>query len=281
MNTKVENTLKGWEVSLNRYGHIDNWSFNEKINCIGEYLKSAEDSLIIRRLVSKIRDLVILQSDNVILIQNLIQSVLSRIECLKEAEICRSSGRATPGQRCRFKEQTYKLFDEKLRFMGGKMLRNFDVETETARDSKKVRRIVEKRMSQAYYKMNCKATSRCNNSRSHRYWMQRATAFQLYNIGQIEHVKNVSRGLSTHWKRMYDPITGETVFKKKMAYSSYDEAMEAIDLWYKNRPEDMGMMGAYKCSICKKWHIGHNSTFADGESTESISLYTNYCGCVC
>lgn len=281
MNTKVENTLRSWEVSLNRYGHIDSWSFNEKINCIGEYLKSAEDSLTIRRLVSRIRDLVILQSDNVVLTLNLIQNVLSRIGSLKEADVHCSPDRVTPGQRCRFRKQTYKLFDEKLRFMEGKMLRNFDVETETARDSKKVRRIVEKRMSQAYYRMNCKATSRSLNSRNDRYWMKRATAYQLYNIGQIEHVKNISRGFSTHWKRAFDLITGQIVFKKKMAYSSYEEAMAAIEQWYKKHPEDMGMMEAYKCSICKKWHIGHNSTFADGKRSESISLYTSYCGCVC
>lgn len=281
MNANVENTLRVWEVSLLRYGHIDNWNLNEKVNCIGDYLKSSEDSLTIRCLVSRIRDLVILPSYKSYIIIKMIRNVLFRVGTSKDENADNIYNKQLSGQRVRFKGQTDKLFDERLKFMDGKLLRNFDVETETARDSKKVRRIVEKRMSQAYYKMNCKAASRCDNSRNHRYWMKRATAFQLYNIGQVEHVKNVSRGLSTHWKRMYDPITGEIVFKKKMAYRNYEEAMEAIDLWYKNRPEDFGKMGAYKCSVCKKWHIGHNSTITDGESTESISLYTNYCGFVC
>ena len=54
--------------------------------------------------------------------------------------------------------------------------------------------------------------------------MKRATSFQLHNLGQVENVYGVSRTTSTHWKRSYDPITGEVVFKKKMAYSTLEEA---------------------------------------------------------
>lgn len=281
MNANVENILRGWEVSLLRYGHIDSWNLNEKVNCIGDYLKSSEDSLSIRRLVSKIRDLVILPSYKTFLIIKMIRNVLYRIGISKDENTDGKHNKLLLGQRVRFKGQTDKLFDERLKFMDGKLLRNFDVEIESARDAKKVRRIVEKRMSQAYYKMNCKATSRCDKSRNHRYWMQRATAYQLYNIGQVEHVKNVSRGLSTHWKRMYDPITGEIVFKKKMVYSNYSEAMEAIDLWYENHPEDLGKMQAYKCAECRKWHIGHNTSLINEDISDNALPYQNVYGNVC
>lgn len=281
MNANVENTLRGWEVSLLRYGHIDSWNLNEKVNCIGDYLKSSEDSLTIRRLVSKIRDLVILPSYKSYIIIKMIRNVLYRVGTSKDENADNRHKKQLPGQRVRFKGQTDKLFDERLRFMDGRLLRNFDIEIETARDSKKVRRIVEKRMSQAYYKMNCKATSRNENSRNHRYWMQRATAFQLYNIGQVEHVKNVSRGLSTHWKRMYDPITGDIVFKKKMSYSSYDEAMEAIESWCNTNPKDIGKMQAYKCTECGKWHIGHKSMLKDEAISDNVLPCQNVYGNVC
>lgn len=105
--------------------------------------------------------------------------------------------------------------------------------------------------------------------------MKRATAFQLYNIGQVEHVKNVSRGISTHWKRMFDPITGEIVFKKKMSYNTYEEALNAINIWYTNRPEDKGNLQAYVCTICGKWHIGHYSAFANANySCDEMEEYS-------
>lgn len=158
MNTHVENALRGWETSLERYGHIDSWSLNEKVNRIGEYIKSSEDSLTIRRLVGRIRDMVISASYESEAVIRMIKNVLKKVK--KElVEKYEDMYKILPGQRVRFKGQTYKLFDEKLKFKEGKLLRNFDIEIETAKDSKKVRRIVEKRMSQAYYKMNCKKES--------------------------------------------------------------------------------------------------------------------------
>ena len=41
-------------------------------------------------------------------------------------------------------------------------------------------------------------------SNREKYWMDRATAFQLYNIGQKEKARNIRRGESTHWKRKKD-----------------------------------------------------------------------------
>lgn len=277
MNTHVENALRGWETSLERYGHIDSWSLNEKVNRIGEYIKSSEDTLTIRRLVSRVRDMVISASYESAVVIRMIKNVLQKVK--KElVEKYEDVYKILPGQRVRFKGQTYKLFDEKLRFKEGKLLRNFDIEIETAKDSKKVRRIVEKRMSQAYYKMNCKRESGNRKDRNHRYWMKRATAFQLYNIGQVEHVKNVSRGISTHWKRMFDPITGEIVFKKKMSYNTYEEALNAINIWYRNRPEDKGSLQAYVCTICGKWHIGHYSAFANANySCNEMDEYSLVC----
>ena len=79
----------------------------------------------------------------------------------------------------------------------------------------------------------------------------------------MEHVKNVSRGLSTHYKKEYDPLTGEIVFKKKMTYQTREEALEAIKTWNITHPEDSGNMQAYQCSKCHKWHIGHKVQYIE------------------
>lgn len=114
------------------------------------------------------------------------------------------------GQDVRFRNETERIFSEKLRFKGGILLRNFDVEIESSYDSRKVRRIVEKRMSQAYYRTRRKARS-MNPSNKDRYCEHRAIAFQLYNIGQIENVKDNSREVSSHWKEMFDQYTKDVV----------------------------------------------------------------------
>ena len=141
----------------------------------------------------------------------------------------KSKGRVKlQGQGERFKGETRRLFDERLRFKDNMLLRNFDIETENPKDSRKVRRIVEKRMCQAYHRRNRRVDYDGSQRRNEHYWMNRATSFQLYNIGQVENVGSVSRGYSTHWKREYDELTGQVVFKKKMAYSSEEEAMIAV-----------------------------------------------------
>ena len=155
--------------------------------------------------------------------------------------------------------------------MDGMYLRNFDVETESSRDSKKVRRIVEKRMCQAYHRAHKKCHSEGFSNRD-RYWKQRATAFQLYNIGQVENVTNVSRGVSTHWKVMFDPQTGQKVYKKKMAYSTEQEALDAVKKWKLKHPSDLKEMHAYKCDFCNKWHIGHYDPVTYKQHSESITI---------
>lgn len=258
MEKSVKNILKAWESSIERFGKIDSWRINESFSMIGHYLRSNNDSREINRLMHQIRDMAITSSLNETLL-NKIKKVLSLIEPEKTIPVCyvvKQNGRIKKeGQESRFKGETKRIFEEKLRFKEGMLLRNFDIETECKSDSRKVRRIIEKRMCQAYHRRNKRSSD--ENTNRERYWMKRATAYQLYNIGQVENIKYVSRGYSTHWKRMFDPQTGEIVFKKKMAYSTKEDALEAIVKWEKEHPNDIQKMHAYQCAICKKWHIGH------------------------
>jgi hypothetical protein len=266
MNKEIEKVLKSWESSLERYGKLDNWKRQEDLSILGKYLRVKEDSNSIRELVREIRDKAICPVSEYTSLLALIKKVLEKTEAPKE-EIClmvkRGSRRIKKeGQEFRFRGQTKKIFEEKLKFKGGMLLRNFDIETETAVESRKVRRIVEKRMCQAYHRMNKKSSTE-EKDNSDRYWESRATSFQLYNIGQVENVRGKSRGDSTHWKRMYDPLTGNVVFKKKMAYPSREAAEEALRFWEISHPEDRRKMHAYQCSVCHKWHIGHYSEKKD------------------
>ena len=261
MEKETRKVLKSWETSLERYGKLDAWNYNSSLSTLGDYLRSKDDSDSIRNLVRQIRDRAICPSFNAESLLSLIRKALAVDEPEIEPQVYQMNDNGEyiiqkNGQVARFRNETGRIFEEKLRFKSGMYLRNFDVETESPRDSKKVRRIVEKRMCQAYHRAHRRSHTEEFSNRD-RYWKQRATAFQLYNIGQVENVTNVSRGLSTHWKVMFDPQTGQKVYKKKMAYSTEQEALEAVKKWKITHPFDLKEIHAYKCDYCNKWHIGH------------------------
>lgn len=274
MNTSVKKILRRWESSLERFGKIDNWKIDDNLSLLGNYLINKDDSNEIRRLVRQIRDTAICPTYDSEVLLNKIKKIFSYLDTATVMPICLMMKKHNErikkeGLVTRFKSETKRIFEERLRFKNGMLLRNFDIETECAQDSRKVRRIIEKRMCQAYHKNNRKAQKEIPSNKE-RYWMQRATAFQLYNIGQVENIKNVSRGIFTHWKKMFDPQTGEMVFKKKMAYTTLERAIEAIEKWKIDYPNDRREVHAYKCAICKKWHIGHYSTVMEGAMLKNL-----------
>ena len=279
MNNTVRNILKKWETSLERYNKLDMWSFNDNVSQIGSYLRHNEDDKRITCTLRHLRDSIVGSSFDPEEILREIKLVFAYLEITKYDDIhmmtVSSKHRVkSEGQSVRFKGETSKIFEEKLRFKNGMLLRNFDIETESSCDSRKVRRIVEKRMCQAYHKMH-KYQDYEKGTNCGRYWKRRATAFQLYNIGQIEHVRYVSRGKSTHWKKMFDPLTGEVVLKKKMAYSTLEEALQAIEKWKIDHPYDKKEMHAYECRVCHKWHIGHDSEAEDLGNSVGSNLEEN------
>jgi hypothetical protein len=276
MEKEIKKVLKSWESSLERFGKLDAWSFSKSLSTLGGYLRSDEGNSSVRSLIRQIRDRAICPSFNAELLLSLIRKVLMVDEPENDLQVYLMNANGEyiiqkNGQFARFRNETNRIFEEKLRFKSGMYLRNFDVETESPRDSKKVRRIVEKRMCQAYHRAHRRSHTEEFSNRD-RYWKQRATAFQLYNIGQVENVTNVSRGLSTHWKVMFDPQTGQKVYKKKMAYSTEQEALEAVKKWKITHPFDLKEMHAYKCDYCDKWHIGHYDPVAYDAEKASINV---------
>lgn len=268
MKTTVKKILKSWRVSLEQQSVINSASIDKGVKVLTEYLKGRDDTKAIRQLVREVRKDITSNILSGVALMRKIQRIFALLEkveqCNRRPQVCLMARKTTgrpklEGQEVRFRGETQKIFDEKLRFMGGKPLRSFDIDTEAGCDSRKVRRIIEKRMCQAYWKMN-KGCGRKTASNSDRYWMRRATSFQLYNIGQIEDIEHFSRGLSTHWKKMYDSQTGQVVYKKKMSYPTYETACAAIEKWEIEHPWDKGKMEAYQCCVCHKWHIGHRTT---------------------
>ena len=241
---------------------------------MGRYLRSNESTLEEHYLIKYIRDSIIGVNFNVKSVLKAIQKLMN-LEAAKEKELTsmlvKMDGNriVLNGQDVRFKKETEKIFKEKLKFKKGMLLRNFDIETEAPHDSKKVRRIVEKRMCQAYHRMHKKDEGYKTSNRE-KYWMDRATAFQLYNIGQKEKARNTRRGESTHWKWKKDPITHELVLKKKMGYKNEEAAQKAIAQWQINHPYDSREITAYKCNYCNKWHIGHRSKFLNHPAIDSM-----------
>ncbi len=162
----------------------------------------------------------------------------------------------TFGQQERYVHVTKHIFKEKLKCMKGTFLRNIDVNTASSKMKKVVRRIIEKKMCQAYHKTN-KEKFRVDGNRS-RHNMKRAISYELYILGQIEDIDGMIRGSSTHWKKKYDPITKKLVFKKKRGYTNIEDANKAAQKMTSMK-KSYRPISVYKCELCNSYHIGHNS----------------------
>ena len=156
----------------------------------------------------------------------------------------------------RYRDTTRKIYGERLHFAGDMSLRNFDVNMAAASDSRKVRRIVEKRMCQAYYRQS-HGHGRTDSNRD-RHGMRRAVSYQLHNLGQIEEV--APRRAGSHWKPAIDCVTGQSVLKPKQSYDTMDEAVAMAKRYTERHPNESLPMVAYKCAHCNKYHIGHEYT---------------------
>ena len=256
MEQTIQNTLKRWESSLVNYGKVDQWNINEDYSILGAFIAGGS-SKAARSAVRECRDYSISSSCDATVLLSMVRNANRILNKPDDDRINRELKKLNSiGQAKRYVSTTKKLYGEKLRFKGGQYLKDIDISMEDGATSRKVRRIVEKRMCQAYHRQHKQLT---RNDGQDRHYMKRATSFQLHNLGQIECESGVCRSQSTHWKKTYDPITGEVVFKKKMAYSSFEEAAEAARQYMMRHPEETVPMTAYKCAFCGKWHIGHST----------------------
>lgn len=69
------------------------------------------------------------------------------------------------------------------------------------------------------------------------------------------------RGKRSHYKI----INGELIPKK--GYSTEKEAIQ-VCRYLNTQPNAIHKMVVYKCLLCGKWHIGHNSTVLDKKDKE-------------
>ena len=182
-----------------------------------------------------------------------------------ETKIIRKNKRQkTFGQQERYCHVTKSIFNERLKCKDDAWLRNIDITTEEPKVARKVRRIIEKRMCQTYYKQHKEIIHEGGNK--HRHSMKRAVSYELYIIGQVENVNKLSRGNSTHWKRQYDPNTGKVVFRKKFGYSTIEEAKASAVKLVQDKPWCRRAVNVYKCAHCNMYHIGHEN----GHTSTSI-----------
>ena len=172
-----------------------------------------------------------------------------------------SKRRKTFGQQERYEHATKAIFNERLKCKDGTWLRNIDITTEEPRLVKKVRRIIEMRMCQTYHKQHKEVFH--NHGNQSRHNMKRAVSYELFIIGQVENVEKKSRGNYTHWKRKYDPNTGQVVFKKKVGYHTLEEAKESAIRLVNETPWCHKVVNVYKCPHCNMYHIGHESEMTE------------------
>lgn len=256
MEKKIKCMLKRWESSLITFGKIDQWKINDDFSMLGNFIASRKFDDV-KKAIRDCRDQAISETINTSFLLYKIQvanSVLDKHNCDKSD--CETRVKNVVSQSKKYSSTTKKLYKEKLRFKNGESLCNVDISLEDGKTSRKIRRIVEKRMCQAYHRLN---RNHCCEDNRNRHYTKRATSFQLHNLGNIEYTSGMRRTDSTHWKKVYDVISNSYVYKSKQGYSSYEEADKAAKLYMLRHPEDKKEMTTYKCRYCDKWHIGHKT----------------------
>lgn len=270
MEQTIQTTLKRWESSIINYGKVDQWNINEDYSILRIFISSSKSNTA-RKAVTECLDYSILNDYDVAVLLSKIQNANRILNKQNDSRINKEMNKLNSVcQSKRFFSTTKKLYNERLKFKNGEYLKVVDITIEDGATSRKVRRIVEKRMCQAYHRQKKNTHSEGGQDR---HYMKRATSFQLHNLGQIERSKGFIRSHSTHWKKVYDPITRKIVLKKKMEYSSIKEANQAAKEYMHRSPYDTRRINAYICEYCGKWHIGHSAPEEVKMHPVKVTLY--------
>ena len=267
MRKKMFYMMRRWINALNSSGKLDRVYLMEDFNALNRFIRVENN----RRLVTMAKDCRDYPLSTVFSLETLIKKInrfLAKLEELnreeeKKAAVKINMEAESMGQSERYRDATRRIYSERLRFNDKVRLRNFDVNMATPSDSRKVRRIVEKRMCQAYHRQS--RTSGHDDSNRRRHDMRRAVSYQLHNLGQIEEVTH--RNVNSHWKPAVDCVTGKRVLKPKQAYNSLEDAEMAAQHYTKRHPREALPMVAYKCAYCNKYHIGHDHATAHSLAT--------------
>lgn len=253
---EIRQIICKWNSSLENFGKLDQWQLDNDLAAIDSYVNSCEPSPCTNAL-RRAMYFATTTTPDVKPLQSAIKASIKKLS----AEMTGPKYGAAPSRKPfaeTYQYATKRVFNEKLRFKDNKYLRNIDPNMEDGEIARKVRRIVEKRMCQEYYRTR-KGFS-CNEDRRDRIGEIRATSFQMKNLGQIEEISGMSRTEATHWKRTFDNVTGQVVMKPKKSYDTLEEAEEVARK--RNLKLEKGELpySAYKCAYCGKYHIGHRAS---------------------
>lgn len=218
MKSEIQQILKKWELNLRRNGSVELGSFSQVSNEIGNYIRSNKKSKLAKLLAECRNGIISSIPNNERLLKN-VRHALFLIQKEINDEKRELGFDVDLGQRQRYSAMSKKLYSEKLKFKNNKSLREADITLMEGKDSRKARRIVEKRMCQEYHRQH-KQYATYRTSGKARHEMDRAVSYQIFNLGQLDGHTN-TRESGSHWKKMIDYATGDYVMKKKGGIRHY------------------------------------------------------------
>lgn len=252
MTSEIKTVLVRWEKSIKRSNSLDKWSLDEDFNKLSSFIRNTKDKSL-KAAISRCRNLAIKNNLDYECLTRALDSALRILADRTNSLYSDNVDLYKIGQRERYHDITKSISKEKIKCCESKYLRNLDITIMDPKESRMIRRIVEKRMCQEYHKQHKDDFHSSGNKSRHQ--MKRAVSYQLYNIGQMEG-DDIHRDNGTHWKWKYDRNLKEWVLKKKVAYKTEEEAQEAAIEYMTRNPQE-GKISVYKCSYCNMFHIGH------------------------
>jgi len=243
-----------WVKMLTNYGKLDEDHITDDFTAISRVIKNDAISKSIKRLVARCRDTVLKGIDCIKDVVATLTKTLKLICSAMEDGALRRIRKMNDNQGMieKYRPLSRKLAREKIRRIDRELM-YVDSESDDARTTRLVRRIVEKRAAQAVHRNSGRSAKESNRFRQ---TVRRATSFSLYQTSFTDY-DAAKRAPGTHWKVVRHNCKGQKVLKAKHGYASYEEAVEASNRYIMNHPDDPRPMSAYKCEHCGKWHIGH------------------------
>lgn len=172
MKNEIQKILKKWERDLRRNGFIDATRFSQMSSEIDSYIRSNKNTQV-ARLLTSCRDSTLQASPNKGKILKNLRHALFLLQKEINEEKRELGINVDLGQRQRYEAISKRHYSEKLRFKANKSLRRADVTLMEGRDSRKVRRIVEKKMCQEYHRQHKHFSSYCGTGKGRQELLQK------------------------------------------------------------------------------------------------------------
>ena len=144
MTSEIKTVLVRWEKSVKRSNSLDKWSLDEDFNKLSSFIRNTKDKSL-KAAISRCRNLAIKNNLDYECLTRALDSALRILADRTNSLYSDNVDLYKIGQRERYHDITKSISKEKIKCCESKYLRNLDITIMDPKESRMIRRIVEKK----------------------------------------------------------------------------------------------------------------------------------------